>query len=54
MLVLCQGETARPRLANRRFLVPVSYTHLTLPPRIHNPDYVRHPVPNELYVPEKY
>jgi polyphosphate kinase 2 (PPK2 family) len=25
-----------------------------LPPRIHHPDYVRHPVPPELYVPEKY
>ncbi len=27
---------------------------VTLPPRIHHPDYVRHPVPPELYVPEKY
>ena len=25
-----------------------------LPPRVHHPDYVRHPVPAELYVPEKY
>ena len=27
---------------------------IALPPRTHNPDYVRHPVPAELYVPEKY
>src|SRR4051812_22514201 len=27
---------------------------VTLPPRIHHPDYVRHPVPPELYVPKKY
>jgi polyphosphate kinase 2 len=25
-----------------------------LPPRVHHPDYVRHPVPPELYIPEKY
>jgi polyphosphate kinase 2 len=25
-----------------------------LPPRVHHPDYVRHPVPSELYIPEKY
>jgi polyphosphate kinase len=25
-----------------------------LPPRVHHPDYVRHPVPTELYIPEKY
>jgi polyphosphate kinase 2 len=27
---------------------------VTLPPRVHSPDYVRHPVPPELYVPERY
>jgi len=27
---------------------------VALPPRIHHPDYVRHPVPPELYVPEQY
>jgi hypothetical protein len=25
-----------------------------LPSRVHNPDYVRHPVPAEMYVPAKY
>ena len=25
-----------------------------LPPRVHHPDYMRHPVPPELYIPEKY
>jgi hypothetical protein len=25
-----------------------------LPERVRNPDYLRHPVPPELYVPEKY
>jgi polyphosphate kinase 2 len=27
---------------------------VTLPPRVHHPDYVRTPVPPELYIPEKY
>jgi polyphosphate kinase len=27
---------------------------VTLPPRLHNPDYIRRPVPAELYVPERY
>jgi polyphosphate kinase 2 (PPK2 family) len=27
---------------------------VTLPPRVHHPDYVRHPVPPDLYVPERY
>ncbi len=27
---------------------------VTLPPRVHHADYVRRPVPPELYVPEKY
>ncbi|GGD97905.1 polyphosphate kinase 2 [Aureimonas endophytica] len=27
---------------------------VTLPPRVHHADYVRHPVPPELYVPETY
>jgi polyphosphate kinase len=27
---------------------------VVLPERVHSPDYVRHPVPDELYVPEQY
>jgi hypothetical protein len=27
---------------------------VVLPERVRNPDYLRHPVPPELYVPEKY
>jgi polyphosphate kinase 2 (PPK2 family) len=27
---------------------------LTLPARVHNPDYLRGPVPDEMYVPEIY
>jgi polyphosphate kinase 2 len=27
---------------------------IELPERVHHPDYVRHPVPPELYIPEKY
>ncbi len=27
---------------------------IELPERIHSPDYVRHPVPDELHIPEKY
>ncbi|OJX48628.1 polyphosphate kinase 2 [Devosia sp. 66-22] len=27
---------------------------IELPDRVHSPDYVRHPVPPELYIPEKY
>jgi polyphosphate kinase 2 len=27
---------------------------VTLPPRVHHPDYVRTPAPPELYIPEKY
>jgi hypothetical protein len=27
---------------------------VALPPRVHHPDYVRHPVSPELYVPERY
>ncbi|GAB4396624.1 MAG: polyphosphate kinase 2 [Rhodoferax sp.] len=32
----------------------VEYTPVTLPPREHRPDYVRRPVPPEMYVPEVY
>jgi polyphosphate kinase 2 len=32
----------------------VPKTEVTLPPRVHHADYVRRPVPSELYVPEKY
>lgn len=27
---------------------------IELPDRVHSPNYVRHPVPPELYIPEKY
>ncbi|HWA17667.1 MAG TPA: polyphosphate kinase 2 [Devosia sp.] len=32
----------------------VPHPEVSLPPRIHHADYVRHPVPPELYVPERY
>ena len=32
----------------------VQHEPVTLPQRVHRPDYVRHPVPKELYVPERY
>jgi polyphosphate kinase 2 len=32
----------------------VPKVEITLPPRVRSPDYVRHPVPPELYVPESY
>jgi polyphosphate kinase len=27
---------------------------IELPPRVRNPDYIRHPVPADLYVPDRY
>jgi hypothetical protein len=27
---------------------------IVLPPRTHNPDYQRHPIPRDIYVPELY
>ncbi len=30
----------------------VQKPHVVLPPRVHNPDYIRHPIPPEMYVPE--
>lgn len=38
-------------------LVPyheVDHPHVSLPERVRNPDYIRHPVPAEMIVPEKY
>jgi len=32
----------------------VSREPVTLPARVHNPDYLREPVPEEMYVPERY
>jgi polyphosphate kinase 2 len=32
----------------------IAHTPAQLPPRQHNPDYARHPVPAEMYVPEVY
>jgi polyphosphate kinase 2 (PPK2 family) len=33
---------------------PVVKPPVELPPRVRNPDYLRHPVPAEMYVPERY
>lgn len=38
-------------------LVPyheIDHPHISLPERVRNPDYIRHPVPAEMIVPEKY
>lgn len=32
----------------------VSHTDVVLPERVHHEDYLRHPVPEEMFVPEKY
>ena len=32
----------------------VTHADISLPARVRNPDYIRHPVPAEMYVPEKY
>jgi hypothetical protein len=32
----------------------VEHTQVTLPERVHNPDYLRGPIPKELYVPSVY
>jgi len=32
----------------------VARPEITLPPRVHNPDYIRHPVPRDLYVPDRF
>jgi len=32
----------------------VQHEHVVLPPRVHNPDYHRGPIPKEMYVPEIY
>jgi polyphosphate kinase len=32
----------------------VEHTPISLPEREHKPDYARHPIPNEMYVPETY
>jgi polyphosphate kinase 2 len=32
----------------------VKHEHITLPPRVHNPDYRREPIPPEMIVPEIY
>src|SRR5215471_82933 len=53
-------EKKRARLnCIHHFLQQVPYQEIdrdpvNLPPRQHNPEYVRHPVPAELYVPEVY
>jgi polyphosphate kinase 2 len=32
----------------------ISHPEITLPARVHNPDYLRGPVPPEMYVPDRY
>jgi hypothetical protein len=32
----------------------VAHQKPVLPARVHNPDYHRHPVPHEMYVPDHY
>lgn len=32
----------------------VDHPTITLPARVHNPDYLRGPVPQKMYVPEVY
>jgi polyphosphate kinase 2 len=32
----------------------VPHPEVTLPERVHNPDYLRHPIPKEMYVPSAY
>ena len=34
--------------------VEVPHSNISLPARVRNPDYIRHPVPEDMYVPEKY
>jgi len=37
--------------------IPYDYIHhqdIPLPPRVHNPDYHRGPVPKQMYVPATY
>ena len=34
--------------------VEVPHSNIRLPARVRNPDYIRHPVPEDMYVPEKY
>jgi len=44
-------------IAHLLSLVPyedVPKPEIALPPRVHHADYVRHPVPHELYIPEAY
>jgi polyphosphate kinase 2 len=33
---------------------PVEHEAITLPARVHNPDYIREPIPKEMYVPSIY
>ncbi|WP_068639599.1 polyphosphate kinase 2 [Thauera butanivorans] len=32
----------------------IPYPEVRLPPRVYNPDYIRNPVPDDMYVPERY
>jgi hypothetical protein len=33
---------------------PVVHEPVVLPPRVRNPDYIRGPVPEDMYVPDRY
>jgi len=32
----------------------IEHAEVQLPARVRNPDYIRHPVPDDMIVPEKY
>jgi hypothetical protein len=32
----------------------IAHEEIALPARVRNPDYIRHPVPEQMMVPEKY
>jgi polyphosphate kinase len=32
----------------------ITHEQIALPERVRNPDYIRHPVPEQMIVPEKY
>ena len=36
------------------YLIHIALSAVVLPPRVRNPDYIRGPIPQEMYVPERY
>jgi len=52
-----QEEGAAECISHLLSQIPYQLVHhepITLPPRVHNPEYYRGPIPEELYVPEIY